>query len=177
MLSQLPFIVAEYVGSFVRAGPSLQKDIPSCSPFTTICENCFLWTVCACGNIHYTCQIFIRKEIHSRRRGTFWVYLYLCELPKAHEIPVFTWNLSAYNIYCGRFKADLHCTWLCRIWEAHDCRLGPKSCRRPVVNLLCETKLHRVNQPLERLANVTLVINRLYVACMYVFSFSLWRLS
>lgn len=122
MLSQLPFVVAESAGSFIRAGSSFQKNIPSCGSFTTICENCFLWTVCTCGNIHYTCQIFIRKELHFRRRGTFWVYLYLCKLPKAHKIPFFNLEL-------------VHATYI-----------------------VCD---------LERMANVTLVVNLFNVACMF----------
>ena len=52
--------------------------------------------------------------------------------------------------------------------------VGPKSCRRPVVNLLYETKVHRVNHPfIGRLANVTLVINRLYNCMLHVLFFLL----
>ena len=107
MLYQLPFLVAECAGSFVRAGPSHQKDIPSCSSFTTIWKNRFLWKVCARGNIHYPCQIFIRKELHSRRRGTFWVSLYfflLSVLIKTHNslhcsYSTYNTTLNTYSTY------------------------------------------------------------------------------
>ena len=65
-------------------------------------------------------------------------------------------------------KADLHGTTLshtcrllvvylsftCRLRQVYDmlhddCRVGPKSCRRPVASLLYAKKSYRINRPLQ----------------------------
>ena len=71
----------------------------------------------------------------------------------------FTWPARSYHVLrliyavrrCRRRQAyDRPTTWIfsCKsnLQLAYDCRVGPKSCRRPLVSLLYATKSYRVNR-------------------------------
>ena len=88
--------------------------------------------------IHVDVIVYIFAHLHTtlRTEENLLRPIYtvrLCRIRQAYDRPT-TWIVSC--------KSNLQL--------AYDCRVGPKSCRRPVASLLYATKSYRVNQPFKR---------------------------
>ena len=106
------------------------------------------WNGTTCGDREVTRATATRRSVvvpvstdstRSLLKPTYTIRL--CRIRQAYDLPT-TWIVSC--------KSNLQL--------AFDCRVGPKSCRRPVLSLLYATKSYRVNRPLARSYRVKTIL-------------------